>query len=372
MIKKSNIQWTAKALANQVSKGNVNFDVAIQRGYTWNYLRKNMLIHSLIENYPIPALYLSKREDGKYDGLDGKQRTQAIMSFMNGEFMLGEDFIVEDADGNEHDLSKHSFSDLPEWAQDAIKDFSLTIYYFEDLTEEQYDNIFFRLNNGKPLTAVELTRVKARSLQMFQQLTKHDLINLAVSEKGRVRYDHENLVMQAWAICFSKDENMSFETKIFRSIIENADVTEGEASELQNYFDIMHNIYTGCNMSDKNEKKIAKRLVTRTHFVAFSKAVMVGMENDYEIAHIIEWAKAFYDGGRSSSVEDAYNATIGSGSARKDKVDARMNAIVENMHKFMARIEQRTTVPVMAASEIAADEEFDAADEELHDTEPDD
>jgi len=110
MIKKSNIQWSAKALVNQVIKGNVNFDCAIQRGYTWDLPRKIMLIHSLIENYPIPAFFMSKREDGKYDGLDGKQRTQAIMSFMNDEFDLGEDFTAVDTDGNEHNLSKHTYS----------------------------------------------------------------------------------------------------------------------------------------------------------------------------------------------------------------------------------------------------------------------
>jgi len=213
MIKKANMQWSPKTLTNHVDKGNVNFDCAIQRGYTWDIVRKSLLIHSMIEGYPIPAFYFAKREDGRYDGLDGKQRSEAIMSFLKGDYALCENFdTVIDEDGEEHDFSEHLFEDLPAWAQDAIRDFSLTIYYFEELTDDQYDNLFFRLNNGKPLTAIELTRVKAKSLVQFQELAKHQLVELAITDKGRAKYNHENLVMQAWGICFAMNDEFSFET----------------------------------------------------------------------------------------------------------------------------------------------------------------
>jgi hypothetical protein len=341
MIKKSNIQWTAKTLINQIARGNVNFDCAIQRGYTWDQVRNSLLIHSMIEDYPIPAFYFAKRADGRYDGLDGKQRSNAIMGFINGLYALCEDFdIVKDEEGEEYNFSEDYFEDLPEWAQEHIKDYSLTIYYFEELTEEQYDNLFFRLNNGKPLTSVELTRVKAKSLKKFQEMAKHDLINLAVTDKGKVRYNHENLVMQAWAVCFVKDEDFSFETKIFRHIIENAEVNKMQVEELTNYFNIILNIYNECDLEDKKEKRIAKRILTRTHLVALTKAMMVAIQNDYEIPNLIEWIKVFFDGGKSATVDTIYNNTCGSGSARKDKVDMRMNAIVDHMNKYMEKIGQ--------------------------------
>jgi len=34
--------------------------------------------------------------------------------------------------------------------------------------------MFFRLNNGKPLTAIELTRVKAKSLDKIKELGKKE------------------------------------------------------------------------------------------------------------------------------------------------------------------------------------------------------
>ena len=226
----------------------------------------------MLEGYPIPAFYFAKRDNGAYDGLDGKQRTKAIMGYMNGDYPLCENFdAVTDADGEEYDFSGYYFNDLPTWAKEKINEHSLIINYFDGLTDEQYDNLFFRLNNGKPLTAIELTRVKAKSLTKFQALAKHDLINLAVTDKGKVKYNHENLAMQAWGICFASDENFSFETKIFRKIIENAEVSDMQMSEIESCFNIILNMYYDCDLDNKKEKAIAKRLTTRTHIVSLTK-----------------------------------------------------------------------------------------------------
>jgi len=51
MLKKANIQWSAKTLTNQIQKGNVLFECAIQRGYVWDNAKNSLLIHSLIEGY---------------------------------------------------------------------------------------------------------------------------------------------------------------------------------------------------------------------------------------------------------------------------------------------------------------------------------
>lgn len=336
MIKKANIQWPTKTLLNQVNKGNVNFDCAIQRGYTWDIVRKSLLIHSMIEGYPVPALYFAKREDGKYDGLDGKQRSNAMMGFVNGEYALCDNFdTVLDDEGEEHDFSGHYFGELPAWAQDAIKDFSLTIYYFEDLTDEQYDNLFFRLNNGKPLTAIELTRVKAKSLQKFQELTKHELVELAVTDKGKARYQHENLVMQAWALCFATDDDFSFETKVFRRIIEAAEVTPEQVDVLTKCFDIILGIYNFLDLTDRAEKKIAKKLTTRTHLVALTKVVMAAVDTDTSVDLLAGWVRMFFGDGRSSSVDVEYNAACGAGSARRDKIVARMGAIESHFARYV-------------------------------------
>ena len=53
MLKKANIQWSGKTLRNQIEKGQVSFDCAVQRNPVWDMSRKSLLIHSMIEGYPI-------------------------------------------------------------------------------------------------------------------------------------------------------------------------------------------------------------------------------------------------------------------------------------------------------------------------------
>ena len=48
-----------------------------------------------------------------------------------------QDSRIFDDDGNMEDISGMTFSQLPEWVQDRINEYSLTIYYYEDMTEQE-------------------------------------------------------------------------------------------------------------------------------------------------------------------------------------------------------------------------------------------
>ena len=47
-MQRFNINWTAKALVNQMEKGKVNYDNAVQRNLVWDTEKKSLLIHSMI------------------------------------------------------------------------------------------------------------------------------------------------------------------------------------------------------------------------------------------------------------------------------------------------------------------------------------
>lgn len=176
-MQRFNINWTAKALVNQMEKGKVNYDNAVQRNLVWDTEKKSLLIHSMIYGYAIPAMYFTRDENGVYDSLDGKQRSNTISEYLHDEFALSTDTpAVVDDNGCVEDVSGLHFSQLPEWARDRIKDYNLTIYYYEGMTETEIREFFRRLNNGKPLSAIELTRANVPSLTIFQQLAKHKAI----------------------------------------------------------------------------------------------------------------------------------------------------------------------------------------------------
>ena len=59
-MQRFNINWTAKALVNQMEKGKVNYDNAVQRSLVWDVDKKSLLIHSMIYGYAIPAMYSTR------------------------------------------------------------------------------------------------------------------------------------------------------------------------------------------------------------------------------------------------------------------------------------------------------------------------
>ena len=340
MLTLATIHMSAKTLANHVLANKINHALAVQRTAVWTIAQESLLIDSMIRRFPIPALYFIKSEAGGYTTLDGQQRCNAIADYINGDFSLCEDMEpFHDEEGNECDFSEMAFNQLPEWAQTAICDYSLMINYYENITDEEIAEMFFRLNHGTALTAIELNRVKAKSIKQFQELAKHELIMLAVSDKGRKKYHDENCVMQAWAICHEKD--VAFDTRTFRPIVENAVVTETQQDEIEACFDIIMDVYNGLDKTNKEQKRIAKRLLTRTHIVGLTKAIHTALtngvysDNNVSVEQLKEWICHFYSGTRSASVCEQYNASFGAGSARSDKVTARIEAILNNMDSYL-------------------------------------
>lgn len=330
-MKKSNVNLTCKGLVNKMTKGEINFDTSIQRGLVWDNSKKSLLIHSCIEGYPIPAMYLVKNEDGTLDSLDGKQRSNAIAQFINGEFDLTIDFpICFDDEGNEEDFSGMNWDNLPEWAQDRIRDTNITCYYLEDSNEAEIREMFRRLNNGKPLSATELTRVKAISLPIFQQIAKHPAIAMATTEKGKTRFADETLGFQIYALAYM--ENPNFGTKEFRPFIESAIVTDEQKERIENGLDMLYNLLETLAEEPKGNKengRVLKRLKAKTHFVSMAYLAMLCAEGDVEQD---DFNSAVYDFFKTSATTTSpeYNKWIGAGAASPQAVQGR-KAVIDKM-----------------------------------------
>lgn len=319
-MKKANINWTAKALCNQMDKGRVNFDNAIQRSLVWDLEKKSLLIHSMVYEYAIPALYFTKDEDG-YDSLDGKQRSNTIHEYINDEFTLMDNTpLVYDDDGNSYDMSGKVFSKLPEWVQDKIKDYNLTIYYYEGMNEDEVKEFFRRLNNGKPLTAIELTRVNAPCLKDFQDLAKHPAIQSIVSKKGKERFTDETIAMQLYH--FITEKAPDFSTKQFRTWVRNTTVDESIIHDIKHGLD-KYLIFIG----EIEEKGLLKKFKTRTHFISIAYYCYLSYLGGVPAQRLKEAIVKFFRG--TPTICEEYNKTITSGSAKPGAVLARKNAIID-------------------------------------------
>lgn len=321
-MQRFNINWTAKTLVGQMHKGKVNFDNAVQRGLVWDIQRKSLLIHSMLYGYAIPAMYFTRDNDGIYDSLDGKQRSNAIMEYMSGEYALHEDTpSVYDDDGNLNNFSGMYYEQLPDWAKDRIKDYNLTIYYYEDMTEQEIREFFRRLNNGKPLSSIELTRVSTPDMDKFRDLAQHEAIQSVVTAAGKKRFTDEVIAMQLYHI--ATEESPDFSTKGFREWAQTVKVDDM----------IMENLKAGLNryqefLNSLEDKKKIKTVRTRTHFISCAYFCYVAYLNGMDQNWNNETLEKFFDG--DPSVSEEYNKTVTAGSAKPNNVQAR-KTIMQNL-----------------------------------------
>lgn len=328
MLNRSNMQWSGKTLSNQIKKGAVLFDCAVQRSFVWDITKKRMLIDSMLRNYPINALYFNRMDGGKYDALDGKQRSNAIQSFIDNEYTLDNLEPFYSDDNEEFNANGLKFEELPKWMQEQIAEYSITIYYFDGITEEEVAEFFYRINNGKPLSSIELTRVKANSLDKFQRVAALPTIADAISDKGKLKYNDETIAMQAWAICFL--ENPDFTTAKFRDVIKGADVTENQVERLTDACHYVSAYLRTLNTDDKDGARIYKRIRSKTHLV--SAIYLANKVLDVMTAEEFGEKLDVFFRGNETSISPEYNAACRSGSARDTSILARKTALCNLIH----------------------------------------
>lgn len=127
-----------------------------QRKLVWTQEEKQSLIDSILKKYPVPAILLATREDGKYEIIDGLQRLHAIVSFVENAFPSLDNryFPVHEfptaaaanipsrsSDENDEDiqyLDRQSFT--------RFLDYSMSLSILRDATTDEVNDVFKRIN----------------------------------------------------------------------------------------------------------------------------------------------------------------------------------------------------------------------------------
>lgn len=154
-----------------------NFDPSYQRrGDVWNDNKKSFLIDTILKNFPMPPIFLHQRindSDGTtvYEIIDGKQRLQSIVDFIENRINIPEDFS-EDGFGDSS-LDGASFKDLDKGNLNIYKKmfwrYNLSIEYIDSNELNIIDNVFDRLNrNGEPLNSQELRKAKYNQCEFYK------------------------------------------------------------------------------------------------------------------------------------------------------------------------------------------------------------
>lgn len=295
-IDKSNINWTVGQMFKMFQKGRFDFDIEFQRALLrWNRDKQCMLVDSVVRGYPIPAVYAVKMADGTYVIIDGKQRLSNLFSFKNDEYhLVGLDPIpFEELDENKkptgivkyYDINGKLFSELPECIQDAINDYSVTVYYLEagsggELSKDITRSVFKRLNNGVALSRKEMNIANCTDLTQFTALGQHEFFQTILSEKAKASRNQITTLMKMFMVLHNDLEDISFGPDDMTEAMEDTITTEDDRQELTAILDKMMDVYGQFADDDKTAKAIRKRWTAETHLVSLAPWFKKAIEED--------------------------------------------------------------------------------------------
>lgn len=324
--------WTIRQLVKKIDEHEVDFDIDIQRKYVWrDREQKSLLIQSAILNDFIPPFYFNKT-DGKYDGIDAKQRATTFYEFLHDKFTLdGLKLIpIIDEDGNEDaiDINGLSFSELPEEIQDVIKDANIPISTKDEMDWEEEGRNFYNLNNGKPLTAATKNRVKAKSLDAMIRLSGHKIFTSQDRKTKPNQHADEELSIRSHAILHADDVCM--DAAWMNKYKRNTEITEKEENEIIEIFDRMYNVYKLID-----DKATAKRMYQKTHFVSLVPIMLRSLKDGLSDKQMEEWFVDMFQPKGAATKSESYNAAAGrDGTGKNAKIKVRLQALAESYNKF--------------------------------------
>lgn len=347
-IEGSSITWTCKQIVKMIDKETISFKNIVQRSFVWEKHRMSELIWSIIMGYPIPPIYAERgdSENDKvkiYDVMDGQQRNTSIYKYMKDEFALTELKPIPylDENGNECaiDISGKKFSELEEELQDIIKDATITVKYYDNLDQSQKAEMFRRLNNGKPLSAKSRTLASAKNIGGLLDIGSHRLFDEMLTEKARANKNHAVIVVKAWAMMTKNVKDVSFASKDFNPMIEEAEISTEEKQKLVNMFDFIVNVHD--ELIGNKEKEVAKKLYTETHLVSLTPYINECMDNNINEAMVADWLINFFKTENNTEVYAKYSEACAGSVASNTSIVARHNAL-EKSYKEFFKVEENS------------------------------
>lgn len=120
--------------------GKLNIRPAYQREFVYDDKKRNAVINTVRQDFPLNVMYWAKNGDNSFELLDGQQRTISICQFINQDFSIDYQY----------------FHGLTDTEKNQILDYKLMIYICEGTDKEKLD--WFKIINiaGEKLTDQEL------------------------------------------------------------------------------------------------------------------------------------------------------------------------------------------------------------------------
>ena len=210
--------WKVSELLKNIEQ--IEFPEFQREPTVWKLDKKQRLIDSILRGFDISSIYFYKKENGGWDCIDGRQRINAILSYLgingadeddNGFHLKIENEIYSD-DGrfNEVDQKRYSAIEHTEWGR-SIRDYNLNIVEVTDVENDQELNLLFlRLQIAAVLNAGEKLHAMTGDMRnaIFYDIGKHAFFGQTKIQ--RRRFAREQVAAQIVLNEFSRRDDNAF------------------------------------------------------------------------------------------------------------------------------------------------------------------
>lgn len=328
MFVKANINWSVKQFVKMYQNKTISVKNIVQRSFKWEKSRMSLLIHSLLSGYPVPPFY-AKKGDNYYDLLDGKQRLMAMVMYLLDEYGLIGVPPVE-VDGEMVDINGKKFSELSEELQDIINAYSLTVYYFDGISDEEVRSLFKRLNNGKPLTSKEKAIANCTDIATLSDIGEHEFFSTAYTEKALEQRKQIPVIMKMHLMLIEDDyTTLSFLASDMEEAMEDITISDSEKVDLVRILDKALAVY---NLLEK--KSVKSAFARETNLVSLTPFLRDAINMDINDGLVADFITDNFSS--KVPVSEEYNGFLKSGGNHTSSIVGRHRELTKAWDEFFA------------------------------------
>ena len=341
-MNKTKLSWTVANIEKMHDEKKVlSFDHPIQRkSEQWSDTQKSLLIHSMLANYPVPNIYVLREDSQELDEknkpvfnyfvMDGKQRLTSVLSYIWGEFPLDENIpaiIIEDV---EYQIAGKYFCDLEEPVQYEIKRYKFDIIAFEECSNREIEEIFFRLNNSTPLTKSQVAKAKVgvEIAELINGLLTSKFFTVSCNfSKAQLKASDDQKVLIQSMMLLDTNNVPDFELKDFseNSILEYSESIRGTYTDKQSNILKSAIQYLTDAFPEKN-KQLRKISIPTLVYMAD-----IAEDKEIKPMYFRQWFEFFTE--EDELMED-YKTFCSTGSTKLEKVQGRLAVMTKSFCKY--------------------------------------
>lgn len=314
----------------------------------WSPILKSNLVWSMLADSYIPPIVLLKDKRGEdskgkdifgYQVLEGQQRLiTTLFPFLNDEWTLHGSVEPVEVDGFTYDIAGKKYSELEEELQDIIKNYRFTVQAIENYTMEEAEKLYFNINSGVALSAMQKGKAKLGNelMEFVNTLLSGKFFTQAINitEKQALKEDDLLMLMQGMALLDQCHEHREFKNISAASMLAYAESIRNSYNEEKQQ--MLMEVIDYLDSAFETKNKFLRKNNTPIVIVMAKIALENGVKPELFRAFVNDFSNSLYP---------AYEEASGSGNIKIVNVNQRLRVMFIAMCNYFCWDVANTSKP---------------------------